>query len=244
MLKKDKKDKRIKTKRYEKRLAIKMLVCLVYLIVITILLVCTYKLHTEKKEILPWEQVVSTDEYTYIEISKMSEKFAYYETENIGIHFVIEEEDTGEWHTYLIAIDETKYDKYKNIIDYTYERTTTKPETIKVYGYPVIIDEKLKQMAINNIINFIPAENEVRITAENFEDYLTNSYLDTTKEKKEEFNTLLCIMLLLLFVMVGLLLFTIFDRDKIVDNIDEKIEKVTIKKKKLRLKILKKYKKK
>ena len=45
----------------------------------------------------------------------MSEKFAYYEEENIGIHFVIETEETGEWRTYLIAINESDYDRYKDI---------------------------------------------------------------------------------------------------------------------------------
>ena len=47
----------------------------------------------------------------------MSEKFAYYAEEKLGIHFVIEKEDTGEWHTYLVGINEDEYDKYKNIID-------------------------------------------------------------------------------------------------------------------------------
>ena len=42
----------------------------------------------------------------------MSEMFAYYEEENIGIHFVIEKEDTGVWHTYLIAINEDDYDEF------------------------------------------------------------------------------------------------------------------------------------
>ena len=60
------------------------------------------------------------------------------------IHFVIEQENTGLWHTYLIAIDEKDYDKYKDIIDYTYERTDQVPNAVQVYGYPVIIDEELK----------------------------------------------------------------------------------------------------
>ena len=217
----------------EKRLVIKMLLCLVYLIVITILFVCSYKLFQEKKEITPLGKVESVEEYSYVEISKMSEKFAYYSEENIGIHFIIEKEDTGEWHTYLIAINEDDYDKYKAIIDYTYERTTEVPESIKVYGYPVIIDDSLKQMAINNIINFVPAENEITITNENFEQYLTNSYLDTTQSKKDYFDVILFVTLILLFVMIGLLIFTIFDKDRIVDNIDGKLDEVKSKTKKI-----------
>lgn len=216
--------KRIKEKEInEKRLAIKMLICLIYLIVITILIVCSYKLFQEKKEIPSWSEVKNVEEYTYIEISKMSEKFAYYEEKNIGIHFVIEKEDTGRWHTYLVAINENDYNKYKAIIDYTYERTKEIPQPIKVYGYPTIVDENLKNMAIKNIPNFVPAENEVTITSENYESYLTNSYLDTTISKKEEFSLPLCITLFLLLGTTILFVITIIDKDKIVDNIDNKI---------------------
>ena len=88
--------------------------------------------------------------------------------------------------------------------------------------------DDLKGMILHNIKNFLPADSGIEITQDNIEDYLTNSYLDTTKEKKEYFDILLFSTLLLLFIMVSLLIFTIFDRDKIVNNIDE----VTNKKKK------------
>ena len=64
-----------------------------------------------------WDEVESVEDYTYITIHKMSEKFAYYEETNIGLHFVIEKEVTGQWRTYIIAIDENKYNEYKEIID-------------------------------------------------------------------------------------------------------------------------------
>ena len=225
--------KRIKNKVInEKRLAIKMLICLLYLIVITILIVCSYQFFKEKKEIPSWSEVKNVEEYTYIEISKMSEKFAYYEEKNIGIHFVIEKEDTGRWHTYLVAINENDYNKYKAIIDYTYERTKEIPETIKVYGYPTIVDENLKNLAIKNIPNFVPAENEVTITSENYESYLTNSYLDTTIPKKEKFSVILCVTLFLLLATIILFIMTIIDKDKIVDNIDNKINDLNKKTKK------------
>jgi len=216
--------KKTKKKQDEKRLTIKMLACLIYLIVITILFVFAYKLYEEKNTITPWSEVGSVNDYTYIDIYKMSEKFAFYEESNIGIHFVIEKENTGLWHTYLIAINESDYDKYKSIIDYTYERTEEIPEAIRVYGYPVIVDDELKNLAIKNIPNFVPAENEVTITTENYESYLTNSYLDTTKDKRDNFNILLCLTLLLLFLAIVLFLLTIFNKDKIVDNLDERIE--------------------
>lgn len=211
--------KKLTKEKNEKKLTIKLFLSIIYLIVITILFVCSYQLFQEKYNAKPWGEVESVEEYSYIEVSKMSEKFAYYEEENIGIHFVIEKEDTGVWHTYLIAIDEDEYDKYKEIIDYTYERTTEEPKPLKVYGYPEIIKAELKNLAIKNIVNFVPAENEVTITSENFETYLTNSYLDTTKEKQDYFSIILFITLILLFIMIALFIFNIFDKNKFISNI-------------------------
>lgn len=219
-MKKAKKKKKVD----EKRLIIKFLACTVYLIVIMILFVCSYKLFEQKSNMVPWSEVESVEQYSYIEISRMSEKFAYYEEENIGIHFVIEMDDTGEWRTYLIAIDEDNYAKYKDVIDFSYERTTEEPEPLKVYGYPSIISAELKEMALNNIDNFLPKENKIEITSENFEQYLTNSYLDTTQDKREYFNIILFATLILLMIMIFLLIFTILDKDKIVDNLDDVID--------------------
>lgn len=205
----------------EKRIAIKILLCSVYLVVITILSVCSYKIYKEKQNIKPWSEVSSANEYSYIEVSKMSEKFAYFSTSKKSIHFVIEQEETGAWYTYLIAIKESDYSKFKNIIDYTYERTNKKPNPIKVYGYPIVINDELKKLAIDNIVNFLPVENEVIITEDNFNDYLTNSYLDTTIKREDNFNGLLFISLLMLFIMIALFFITIFDKDKSVHDIDE-----------------------
>ena len=92
-----------KSNNNEKRLAVKLALCIIYLIIITILFVCSYNLFNEENKILSWSEVENVEDYTYMEISKMSEIFAYYKEANIGIHFVIEKEDTGQWHTYLIA---------------------------------------------------------------------------------------------------------------------------------------------
>lgn len=209
----------------EKRFAIKMVVSLVYLVIITILFVCSYRLFEDNRNIIPWSEVESVDDYTYIKISRMSEKFAYFNETNIGLHFVIEKEDTGLWHTYIIAIDEDDYDDYKNIIDYTYERIDREPNPKKVYGYPVITSEDIKSLAIKNIPNFVPAENEVKIDNDNYDAYLTNSYLDTTQSKQDNFNILLFVSLLLTVIVIVLFIVTLFDKDKIVDKLDNKLDK-------------------
>lgn len=220
------------------RLTIKLLLCLIYIIIITVLFVCAYRLYEEKVSIKSWNEVESVEDYTYITIHKMSEKFAYYEETNVGIHFVIEKETTGQWHTYLTAINEDEYDEYKDIIDYSYERTDKMPKPKKVYGYPVITTDDIKNLAIKNIVNFIPAENEVVISEENYETYLTNSYLDTTKERIDVFNYYLFAVLFIIFIVMFLLILTIFNKDRLVDKVDEKLleeikkNKIIIKRKK------------
>lgn len=215
-IKKKQQVNKIHGKKKEKKIIFKLALCSFYLIVMTILFVCAYQLYHQEQEIVPWEEAESVEDYAYINVSKMSETFAYYTDTKTNvkkqIHFVIEQENTGLWHTYLIAIDEKDYNKYKDIIDYTYERTDQVPNAIQVYGYPVIIDEELKKTAIANIKNFVPAENEVTITEENFEQYLTNSYLDTTIEQRDDFNIPLFLVLMIMLAMFFLMIYTIFDK--------------------------------
>lgn len=199
----------------EKFLTFKLLVAIIYLIIITILFVCSYNLFKERNNIVPWSEVTSTSDYTYINVSKMSEKFAYYKDTNVGIHFVIEKEDTGLWHTYLIAIDENQYDDYKEIIDYTYGRIKEEPEAMKVYGYPVLVNDQIKNLAIKNIPSFVPESNEVTITKENYNQYLTNSYLDTTKPQHDKISIVLFIVLFVLFMTIILFIDNIFLKENI-----------------------------
>ena len=95
------------------------------------------------------------------------------------------------------SINENDYNKYKAIIDYTYERTKEIPQPIKVYGYPVIINDDLKTMALNNIGNFLPADNEIEITKENgitsdtSMDEATKNALDNWLSNENEYEKIL-----------------------------------------------------
>ena len=200
----------------EKKLIIKYLLCTIYLIIITLLFVSAYSEYQKYMNIPKLQETSSTKEYAYINVSKMSEKFAYYKETNTGIHYVIEKEDTGLWHTYLIGINEDDYKNYKEIIDYTYGRIDKEPKAIKVYGYPVVINDKLKELAIKNIKNFVPKDNEVVITKDNFNDYLTNSYLDTTKERTDAFNPILTINYLALVFVILLFFITLLEKKEVL----------------------------
>lgn len=214
-----------KRKSKEYKLTIRYLVCTIYLIIITLLFVSAYTLYQKHMNLPRFQETSSTRDYTYINISKMSEKFAYYKETNVGIHYVIEKEDTGLWHTYLVAIDEANYNKYKDIIDYTYGRRETAPKPIKVYGYPMVISDNLKDMAINNMKNFVPKDNEVVITKDNFDNYLTNSYLDTTKERTDSFDPLLTLNYLVLAFIIILFVITLLGKESYILKYKKKKER-------------------
>lgn len=206
----------------EQRLAIKYLMIVIHLIILTILFVGFYKVYKAEKTIRSFNVADNVEEYTYINVGKMSEAFAVYEETGVTMHIAIEEEDTGMWHAYIIAIDKNNYDKYKEIIKYSYGETKDKPNPVKTYGYPVVIDDNLKELAIKNISKFLPKENKIEINEENYEKYLTNCYLDSTKDRKQKFSYKLTVISFLLFFFIILLFLILFDKDFYVDRILKK----------------------
>ena len=70
----------------ERKFTIKLFLVLLYLILITILFVVSFSIYKNTNKTTPFREVTSTNEYAQIEISKMSEKFAYYKDKDIGIH--------------------------------------------------------------------------------------------------------------------------------------------------------------
>lgn len=216
-----KKRKKNKINKKERKIAVKLLLSIVFLTVITILGICSFRIFQAEEMSVSWLNVKKSDQYAYMYISKMSEKFAYDETTNKSYHFVMEVEDTGIWHTYIIAINQNEYNKYKDVIDYTYERIETQ-QKVKVYGYPVLINEDLKSIALKNIKNFVPADNEIEITDKNFEKYLTNSYLDTTIPKNDDFNYILFALVMILVIIIALFIYVIFCKDKKIVKVEKK----------------------
>ncbi len=206
------------------RFLIKMSLCLIYFVVACILAYCAFHLYTEEIKPIKWENASNTRDYTYIDIDKMSEKFATIDGRK-DIHFIIDEEKkTGLWHIYLLAIEEKDYKKYKKVIDYSYGRVKERPKAVRVYGYPVAISTDLKQLTIKNYKNFVSFENEVELTLENFNEYLTNTYLDSTKEQVHNFNWFVVILMVLDLVLFVLIIVTILDKDKLVDEVDRLVE--------------------
>ena len=185
------------------RLSVKVVFCTIYLIVVFILAYCAFYLYQEQRQPTPWERVRSTQDYTYIDIDKMSEKFARVDDDK-NVHFIIDEEKKGSLHIYLLVIDKSDYAKYKKIIDYSYD---------------------LKELTIKNYKKFVSLENKVELSHENFDEYLTDTYLDTTKEVTYNFNWIVVVLLALDAVLIFLVIITILDKDRLVDEVVELEEK-------------------
>ena len=84
-----------------------------------------------------------------------------------------------------------------------------------------MIDNNLKELAIKNIKKFVPAENEIEVTDKNFENYLTNSYLDTTIPKKDDFNYILFSIMLIIVIVIVLFVLTIFHKGPKKEKLNE-----------------------
>ena len=229
------------------RTLIKSIVCIIHIIVIVILGFCSFRLYKNGDKPLNFSEIKRNGSYSYLKISEMSEKITTIDNGKKQIHMVIEKTDEGSWHTYLIAIKKSDEKKYKKMIDYSEISTDKVPPEQKVYGYTKKISNKLKKKVIKNSTTLKTKEEGNAITSKNFNKYLTNYYLDTTIKKHHKFNYAMLILMLMLVVLIITLILVIFDKDKIVDEVDkiteESIKKITKKEEKENKKNIKRVKK-
>lgn len=204
----------------DRKISIKLLLSILYLIIIFILFVSAFSIYKDEHKVINFNNVKTTEDYSYIKIDKLSSKFAYYSDEKIGMYFAKAKENTGTWHAYIVAISDKDIDKYKFLM----EKDNVKEK--KLYGYPILINDELKTIALNHINDFLPVENEVKITKDNFTNYLTNCYLDTTTKYNNPFSYSLLFVLLILLTVIFLMIYTIFDDNEIVKSINKRINKL------------------
>ena len=146
----------------DRKVSIKLLLSILYLIIIFILFVSAFSIYKDEHKVINFNNVKTTEDYSYIKIDKLSSKFAYYSDEKIGMYFAKAKENTGTWHAYIVAISDKDIDKYKFLM----KKDNVKEK--KLYGYPILINDELKTIALNHINDFLPVENEVKITKDNF----------------------------------------------------------------------------
>ena len=127
-------------------------------------------------------------EYSYITINRVSDTFAKINTKELHLA-----EDKN--NIYIIAIDSSDK-KWKNII---YKDNT---KSLKVYVMPIKSSKKIKLLAEKNITKFISYDKKV----DDYDNILTNYYLDTTVKKYHKFNYVVSILFLLSLVIIGTVL--------------------------------------
>ena len=205
----------------DRKISIKLLLTILYLIIIFILFVSAFSIYKDENRIINFNNVKTTEDYSYILVDKLSDKFAYYNDQKIGMYFARAKEPTGTWHAYIVAIKDSDINNYKTLM----KKDNVK--TKKIYGYPILINDELKTIALNHINDFLPVENEVKITKDNFTSYLTNCYLDTTTSYNKPFSYPLFLVMLVLLTVVFLMIYTLSENNKIVKSISKRINKIT-----------------
>ena len=204
----------------DRKISIKLLLAILYLIIIFILFVSAFSIYKDENRIINFNNVKTTEDYSYILVDKLSDKFAYYNDQKIGMYFARAKEPTGTWHAYIVAIKDSDINNYKTLM----KKDNVK--TKKIYGYPILINDELKTIALNHINDFLPVENEVKITNDNFTNYLTNSYLDTTTAYKKPFSYSLLLTMLLLLTVIIIMIYKIYEDNKIVKVVSKRINKL------------------
>ena len=229
------------------RTLIKIIVCIIHIVVIAILGFCSFEVYQRGDAAKNFSEIKRENKYVYLDISEMSDAIAKIDKGKKKVHIVIEKTDSGKWYTYLIAIKAKDEKKYKSLIDYSETETNKVPKKIRVYGYTKKINNDIKKKVIKNSTTLSTKKEGNVITNKNFEKYLTDLYLDTTVTKHHEFNYVMLILLLMLVILTITLILVIFDKDKIVDEVDkiteESIKKITKKEEKENRKNVKRVKK-
>ncbi len=192
----------------KKNILNKIVIFIIFICVLIAMFLITFYVYCNSREIDSYNK--NKIDYSYIEIYKMSDSFAV--IDNKELHFVIDKHN----NIYIIAIYKSDIDKYKAIIDYSYGRIK-KSKSIKVYGLPIKQNNEIKDLVIKYVNNFLSYGEKIPITLENYNEYIPDTFLDTTVSYYYKFNY----VVFLLFLIFGII-FLIFIKVMFFKKIDEK----------------------
>lgn len=184
----------------KKRVFYKLILSINLLMAILILFISSYYIYTSSRKITYYTN--KSEEYSYLKIEEMSDSFAV--IDNKELHFA---KDSN--NIYVIAIAKNDLKKYQALIDYTYGKSKEK-KTITVYGYPVNINSRIKDLVIKYINKFLSYEERLDINKNNYDKYLGTTYLDTTINSFYKFNYIVFILFLLFIIVLGIFIKIIF----------------------------------
>ena len=182
-----------------KKSVIKTLIVLSIFLVLCFLFYITYYIYNNSRKIEEYNK--NTSNYSYLTIKEMSEAFATIDQKQL--HFIKNIKN----NIYIVAIPKKYENKYQEIIDYTY-RKTNKTKTIKVYGLPIKANREIKDLVIKYINKFLPFQEQIPITNENYKEYIPNTILDTTIKETYTFNYIVFILFLIFGIFFLLLIFS------------------------------------
>ncbi len=184
-----------------KKSVLKKFILLIILFILILLFYITYYIYSNSRIIEEYDK--NTNTYSYLIIKEMSEVFATIDSKEL--HFIKDKKN----RTYIIAVPKKDKNKYRKIIDYTYGKID-KTKSVKVYGLPIKSNNEIKKLVIKYINKFLPLQEKIPITEENYNKYLPNTILDTTIKENYNFNYIVFILFLIFGIFFLLLIKLIF----------------------------------
>ena len=144
----------------------------------------------------------------------LSDSFASFTVgEGHNYYFALDSNEYGIF-PYIVCMSDQQFAQFTEICDFTYsdEDWDQSPGYGSLYGYPMPIDEELRDLAIE-FFNYFWDED--LLTTENFADYIGTYYLDATYQPGSRTTLVESLILIPVFlVLAGLMLFLTFRREK------------------------------
>lgn len=165
-------NKRIKFEANLKKYNYYLLITVLVFIMLLLLLFIIYK-ENENKEAKTLYKVYKENMYCKTELQLVSDSFAIDDMKKY--YFAMDTKD----YIHIVALDKDEQYKLQSLIDYTYseDENAKQPEPIEIKGVTKTIEYDLKEIAIESYAEIF---GENIIDKNNFEDYVSGVYLDTT----------------------------------------------------------------
>jgi hypothetical protein len=179
----------------------------VAIIFLAILVICIVKSDKKSKEPAPdpISLINSTrvNEYATLDVQYLTEPFA--SKDDIECSFAMDKDN----NMYIIVLNEDDLKRLQQIKDYTYSDDEDKqmPESVQIFGRTQEIPLDLKKLAIES---YNEIYNEQIINEDNFNEHLSNVYLNTKLSPRDD--TIYVIIEFICFIMILVLLIKYYKR--------------------------------
>lgn len=117
-------------------------------------------------------------EYTCIEATMLTDGFAEYTGDDQSAFFAIDDE-----RFYIVSMKDSEYDKYEDLVKYTFGETDEEPEPVRFCGYTETIPDQMRKYGVEYYNEIF----ETEITATDFTRYFKD-YIDTTRKPEDDFS--------------------------------------------------------